>query len=818
MSRKNRANKRRRRRNRKPLEISLETATLPSGEIGLTTSIGQHVDVDVNAGTIKNVAVLTLGPAAGWGFEVDQTMMEEVRDAMLSNGTTKCRWRHPDGDGTGSLIGHFSNPRIVGTQLRADLQLGSFSVQLPTGERVRDYLLGVASEMPQHIGTSIAASLRGYEHVRSDGGEIRCARIQQLKAIDIVDQPAANPQGLLQERKDIAVNPFIELINNLMAAGGMSQDQAVAALAERLGADASTASSIVTGQVPPTDEQITAMAEVLNADADQLRAAAKQAAPGANPESPADSSTPQERQLAQNQPAAQPTGQPAAALSQPAQPRYTGQPANQPAQQPGQLVPISQALQMARQQSHQDVQLAERNRISSIISLAEQHDLPQTWADLHINGGSSIESVNSAALAVLATRRSSNQPGAPARVTGGDNLAHDGLAIALGDALTLRANGGRCRFYEEDGPAFSRLIRLSDTGEPVTRSAHQRTREFSVLTPSEMCRRYIELAGGDTAGLSKPQVCRAVFNERTLLQLGVSEIFLASSSNFSAILEDTINKSLRREYIEVAQSWQMFCRRVTNPDFKQISRTKLHSVATPTRVFEAEEYGAVQIGDSKEVYALAKYGHLFLITWESFVNDDLDAFSRIPRMHVRAAARLEDKLAYAQLTGNPTMTDGNALFSVAAANLANPGAPLEFDTLSAGRAAMKKQRGDAEDGEQRLDLRAKTLIVSPDYQTKAEELVESPVKPDGGSAANTKNVFQGKLDLLSTDYLTGAEWFLTADPSDIDTIEMCFLEGEETPFLEQQEHHTADGRSYKLRHVVAAKAIDRRGLYSNPGS
>jgi hypothetical protein len=59
---------------------------------------------------------------------------------------------------------------------------------------------------------------------------------------------------------------------------------------------------------------------------------------------------------------------------------------------------------------------------------------------------------------------------------------------------------------------------------------------------------------------------------------------------------------------------------------------------------------------------------------------------------------------------------------------------------------------------------------------------------------------------------------LIADPATIDTIEYAYLEGEEGVFTEQRVGFEVDGIEVKGRLDFAAKAIDWRGMYYNPGA
>jgi hypothetical protein len=62
------------------------------------------------------------------------------------------------------------------------------------------------------------------------------------------------------------------------------------------------------------------------------------------------------------------------------------------------------------------------------------------------------------------------------------------------------------------------------------------------------------------------------------------------------------------------------------------------------------------------------------------------------------------------------------------------------------------------------------------------------------------------------------EWFLAADSSQIDTVEYAYLEGEQGLYTEQRMGFDVDGLEVKARLDFAAKAIDHRGIWKNPGA
>ena len=61
-------------------------------------------------------------------------------------------------------------------------------------------------------------------------------------------------------------------------------------------------------------------------------------------------------------------------------------------------------------------------------------------------------------------------------------------------------------------------------------------------------------------------------------------------------------------------------------------------------------------------------------------------------------------------------------------------------------------------------------------------------------------------------------WYLAANPTQIDTIEYAYLEGQQGAYIETRNGFDVDGVEIKCRLDFGAKAIDWRGLYKNAGA
>jgi len=233
------------------------------------------------------------------------------------------------------------------------------------------------------------------------------------------------------------------------------------------------------------------------------------------------------------------------------------------------------------------------------------------------------------------------------------------------------------------------------------------------------------------------------------------------------------------------------------------------------------------MSDSKETYKVAKYGESFTVSWETIINDDLDALSRIPAMHGNAMRRFQNKKVYEVLTSNPLMGDGNALFSSSHAsgdNTSGAAAAPSVTTLNDMFVKMMTQRGLSSDAI--INVVPKFVIVPVAYSATLLQLIASMSDPNaGGSAAgnaNTLNIYgpNGMRPITpivepQLDASSATDWYGAADSSQIDTVELTFLSGEESPVIENEYNMKNDTYYNKIRQTFGVKAIDWRGLYRN---
>ena len=376
------------------------------------------------------------------------------------------------------------------------------------------------------------------------------------------------------------------------------------------------------------------------------------------------------------------------------------------------------------------------------------------------------------------------------------------LLEALGKREEPVTSHQRIEIGETDVEKFSRAAEDAISFRAGIAGKDVKPTELMGYTLLEMARKSLELRGVRTAHMDKRELAARAFTH--------------SSSDFPKILENNARKAMLRGYDEAEEVFPLFTRAGNLTDFKTHSRVGLGVFDTLDVIPESGEFKHGTIGERAESIKLATYGKLFSITRQAIINDDLNAFTDIPRKMGRAAARTVGDLVFSILTSNPTMSDGVALFHASHNNLAGSGTAITAASVGAGRTAMRLQK----DGKAVLNIRPSYLIVPAAQEDTARVLMTSETDPSKTNSrvpnpvrSAAEVIVDARLDAAST-----LSWYLTADPNVFDTIEVGYLDGIAAPFLDQQDGWTIDGVEYKVRIDAAAAPLEFRTLYKNPGA
>lgn len=476
----------------------------------------------------------------------------------------------------------------------------------------------------------------------------------------------------------------------------------------------------------------------------------------------------------------------------------------------------AQLVERAKKDAESEKAQAELARRKEIEELCRDGRVEDEVQRQYIQDGTSVEDVAKAILKRQAT--SHTDPVGPISFGPSDK---EKFYFAARDSIALRAIQGaglsphKALERAKASGDFDSIHRSTALVETLEKPS-QGTQDFRNVGMLDLARMFCERAGVRVTGLPTQELVKRALQLPSLIERASDGPAFHVTASFPNLLLDAANKTLLAAYDEAAVTYPSWVRTAPSaPDFKTLNRVRFGELSDPKIVPENDEYPETSASDNKESYRVEKYGQIFSISMEAIVNDDLNAISRIPAMQGNAMRRKINKVVYAILTSNPNLSDGIALFHATSHGANLDATALAEGALDTGFNVMMTQAGL--DSGTILNIQPRFLIVPAGLSATAERLVTGGVV--AATVANLPLYGSGRprpLTVISEGQLDGTSttgWYLAADPGQVDTIELSFLRGEESPVLEREAGFTTDSVKYKVRQSFAAKAIDFRGLY-----
>lgn len=297
-----------------------------------------------------------------------------------------------------------------------------------------------------------------------------------------------------------------------------------------------------------------------------------------------------------------------------------------------------------------------------------------------------------------------------------------------------------------------------------------------------------------------------------------------TTSDFTNILANVANKSLLQGWEEAPETWQIWTRRGTLPDFKT---AEISGLSGFTGLDEVPEDGDITYGkftDRKETIKLVSYAKKYRITRKLIINDDLRALSAIPRAMGRAGNRKVGDITYALLNGiGPTLNqDSTALFDTSShKNYVAASTAPTVATLNTAAVAMAKQTDPNTSAV--LNIQPRFLMVPKALEHTARVLMAATYDPAGTGATLPPNPFSGRYEVITDARLDGqtygtAAWYLLADPNIFDTFEVAFLNGMAEPYMRENQEWDGQGTSYLVGVDFGVSALDFRSVHKYRGN
>lgn len=424
-------------------------------------------------------------------------------------------------------------------------------------------------------------------------------------------------------------------------------------------------------------------------------------------------------------------------------------------------------IETARKAAADEARAAERTRADEIRSIVRKAKLEEKVADDLIRGGKSLDEARAAVLEAIAARDESTETRSGVSVGRTDD---EKVRSEFADGLLLRA--GR---------------RVKEPGDLA--------RAFRGMRATRMASFFLERAGIRTELLSEAEIARRVM----------------STSDFAQALANVQNKTLRSSYEEAPRTFEPFVRRVSVSDFKPVSRVSMGGAPNLVKVVQGSAIPNGTIVDNAQGYSLAKYGTILSVTWETIMNDDLDAITRQGLMFGASLASLEGDLVYAIITSNQTM-DEDSVAMIHSTHANTTTGALSVDNLATARGKLRKLTGP---NGRALNLEGRLILTGPDLEITARKYLADIVPEQGANANPMRELLRG---VIADTRLPATKWWMVATPDQIDTIELADLTGSDGIMIDTTTDFRTKSVETSALAARAAAAIDWRWIVESTGS
>ncbi|HEY7274304.1 MAG TPA: hypothetical protein VH502_16345 [Actinoplanes sp.] len=320
-----------------------------------------------------------------------------------------------------------------------------------------------------------------------------------------------------------------------------------------------------------------------------------------------------------------------------------------------------------------------------------------------------------------------------------------------------------------------------------------------------------------------------------------------TTSDFANLFGDIIDRQMLARYQHMPVMWQSVAKRNTVRDFRTVKRFTLDGgEAVLTEVPQESEYPAASLADGGYEYSVKKYGRRLPISWESFINDDLDALSDLPG-RLANAARFSEERFVTDLFAGSTGPD-STFFSSGHANIVTANPVLSVAGLTTAFTVLAAQVDT--DGNP-IFVNGVVLMVPPALKVAATNILNATeiLAADGGGDGTGTNqlrvanwltndvtlVVNPWLPVVSSSSNGNTSWYLFADPNTgRPAMEVGFLRGHETPELFQKSPNAVrvgggtvdpldgdfetDSTDHKVRHVFGGTLMDYKSAVASNGT
>jgi hypothetical protein len=308
-----------------------------------------------------------------------------------------------------------------------------------------------------------------------------------------------------------------------------------------------------------------------------------------------------------------------------------------------------------------------------------------------------------------------------------------------------------------------------------------------------------------------------------------------STSDFPTYMTKFFRHNFQARISEVQGSWESYTRDFSVEDFETYTASRWgrfpdipeKSLNGPYEELAIKELPGPSIN-------LREFGAAFKLTRQLILSDRLGEIAKLPNLLAEAMARTQSKdAAITNFQSNPTMWDGNALFSANHANTGTTALTADvpgMNALIAAETALDAQT-DGEGYPIALTASSRTVIIPKALRWVALALQQATI-PNSVSSPTVllANQVAGRYTFIEEPFFTDStNWYMSTDlKGDLAFLAHVTLNGNKTPFLGLQDPGVRavlggddpysfdfDEVAYKIRHDFNYIPIEWRGIYGS---
>lgn len=305
-----------------------------------------------------------------------------------------------------------------------------------------------------------------------------------------------------------------------------------------------------------------------------------------------------------------------------------------------------------------------------------------------------------------------------------------------------------------------------------------------------------------------------------------------STSDFPTYIGKFLRHTFLERFNEIVGSWPQYTKDFSLEDFEEYTSSRFGRFADIPEKTLNGPYDELAVKEfDAEKLKLREFGAAFSITRQLIISDRLGKIAELPNQFAEAMARtISKRAAVTAFQSNPTMYDGDALFS---ANHSNTGTTALVATTAGMNALIAAEQAlDAQTDDEGFKIQTpgqRTLIIPVELRWVVNALVNNQLIPNGSSVLEA-NLVAGRYNVIEEPFFTDAtNWYMASDlKGPLGFLAAVTLNGNTTPFLGLKDPGVRgvlggddpysfefDEISYKIRHDFEFKPVEWRGIYGS---